>query len=101
MDNDVENLKNEFNNRNLYYETLKNNLNTFKSDRIKLFMYKNDKTLDINLEIKEIANLIRKRNEDNEDLKQNLSVNKKFKKDNVKEEIAILNESLKSKKKTM
>lgn len=64
-------------------------------------MYKNDKTLDINLEIKEIANLINKRNDENEDLKQNLSVNKKFKKEAVKEEIHSINETLKQKKKIM
>lgn len=53
------------------------------------------------MEIKEIANLIHKRNDENEDLKQNLSVNKKFKKETVKEEIATLNEVLKQKKKLM
>jgi len=61
-------------------------------------MYKNDKISDINLEIKEIGVQISTQIEINEELKQNLIVNKKFKKEVMKEEVNNLKKQLQSKK---
>eukprot|EP00341_Mesodinium_pulex_P000810 CAMPEP_0116900552 /NCGR_PEP_ID=MMETSP0467-20121206/8785_1 /TAXON_ID=283647 /ORGANISM="Mesodinium pulex, Strain SPMC105" /LENGTH=117 /DNA_ID=CAMNT_0004573815 /DNA_START=194 /DNA_END=547 /DNA_ORIENTATION=- len=61
-------------------------------------MYKNDKITDINLEIKQTGVLISAQTEVNEEIKQNLSVNKKFKKEGIKEEVLSLKKQLHGKK---